>query len=359
MLGGHGDDFLVYEGTAQATGDVFDAGDNHQTNGDAILVQTADTDFTNLTTATILTAGGVERIQIQTGRVATFTGAQLTGQGININGAGAAGASTLQIDATATTAVDLSNLTFGAVGSGTAFTAGTDVVRTTSAAATNTTITGTTLNNSLNGNTGADTITGNTGNDTITGGTNADSLSVSTGTDHVVVGSGDISATNFGAGAAALAAVGDIITGLTDAAAADKLNLDVTGFTGGDLANLTVNAAANLAAAGAIVTTGGGVLLHNALMAAEAIDSGAINATFITQALAVIMTAGAGTNSATTSDSYVAIAGARAGGVAGTEDLGIFKIDHAAGGANIAATEVTFVGVIENFGAALTNGFII
>ena len=209
----------------------------------------------------------------------------------------------------------------------------------------------------LSGTAAGDTISSGALNDTITGGTGADTINVGAGTDTVVIASGDISATNGGAAAATFAATGDIIYGLTNAAGADKLDLDITGFTGGNLANLTIAAAADLTAGGAITTgAGGSVLLHNAAIGNNAVVAGVVQSAWVTLALGVINTVGAGTNSATTSDGYIAI---RDGATDGTADLAIFKVDHAAGTANITAAEVTFVGVLVDFGGALTNGFII
>lgn len=216
-------------------------------------------------------------------------------------------------------------------------------------------------NDAVTGDSGNDTLIGGAGDDAITGGVGADTINVGAGIDRVTIASGDISATNGGAGAAALAAVGDIISGLTNGngTGTDTLDLDVAGFTGGNLPNLTVAAASDLTAGGAISQTGGTVKVHNAAIGGagtNAVVGGVVQSAFITAALGVINTAGAGTDSATTSDVYVVIRD-QAGD--GTADLAIFKVDAAAGDTNIAAAEVTFVGVLVDFGATLTNGFIV
>lgn len=207
---------------------------------------------------------------------------------------------------------------------------------------------------------GNDSIVAGAGDDSITGGTGADVINVGTGTDRVVIAAGDISATNGAAAAATFAAVGDVILGMTNGngAGTDTLDLDITGFTGGNLAGLTIAAAADLTAAGAINTAAANVLVHNAavgIAGTNAVVNGVVQSAFVTAALAVITTAAAATNSATTSDGYIVIRD-QAGD--GTADLAIFKVDHAAGTA-ITAAEVTFVGVLADFGATLTNGFIV
>jgi len=207
-----------------------------------------------------------------------------------------------------------------------------------------------------------DVITGGAGNDVITGGTGADTISVGTGTDNVKILAADISATNGGAAAATFAAVGDIISGLTNGdgtGTSDSISLSVSGFTGADIPNRNIATASNLAAANAIIQTGGAIKFHNAAIGnagTNAVVGGVIQSAFVTAALGVITTAGAGTDSATTSDVYVLIRD-QAGD--GTADIAIFKVDHAAGNANITAAEVTFLGVITDFGTTMTTGFIV
>lgn len=179
LVGGAGDDFFVYTGTGDvATGEVISGGAGGQTLGDAIQL-TGSTDFANLSTNRILTDFGVERIEITSALSGTFIGSQLTGQAISINGAGAAGNSTLVVNTAGGGTVDLTNLTFAAVGSGTAFAAG-DVVQLDSANG-GTNVTGTTFTDTITGGTGVDQLNGGDGNDTINGGTNADVLNGNAG----------------------------------------------------------------------------------------------------------------------------------------------------------------------------------
>jgi Ca2+-binding RTX toxin-like protein len=187
LIGGTGDDFFLYNTGDVGLGEVIDGG-AAGANGDTILVQTT-TDFANLTTATILTAGNIENIRITDGTAGTFLGSQLTGQAINVNGT-AAGVSTLDVNVTTGTAVNLSTLLFTAAGAGTAFTTGTDVIDidVTNAVASN--ITGTTLADNITGNSQIDNLSGNTGNDTITGGAGADQINPDSGSNVVNAGDG-------------------------------------------------------------------------------------------------------------------------------------------------------------------------
>ena len=106
---------------------------------DTALVQTT-TVFTNLSTATLLTAGGVENVQLTNGQNATFTGSQVSGQAISINKTAAGGAaSTLTLNGLGTTALDVSGLTFTATGTGNQFGAGGVVTSSPSLATTQTT----------------------------------------------------------------------------------------------------------------------------------------------------------------------------------------------------------------------------
>ncbi len=216
-------------------------------------------------------------------------------------------------------------------------------------------------NDTIDGGANNDNLNGDDGDDTLTGGAGADVIDAGTGYDQVVIAAADISATNGSVAAATFAAAGDVIEGLSNPDVedldSDTLDLDLTGFTGGDLADLAVATAADLTASGAI--SGGGVLVHDAAVGVagtDAVVAGVVQTAFITAALNVITTTGAGTNSASTSDGYVAIYD-QAGD--GTADLAIFKVDHAAGSANITAAEVTFVGVLVDFGTTLTDGFVI
>jgi Ca2+-binding RTX toxin-like protein len=132
------------------------------------------TDFTNLATETISTAGNIQKIEIVNGQVATYLGSQLTGQAISIN-RDAAGASpvTLDVNIVGSTAVNLSPLTFAATGGSTAFVGGIDIVDIDGDTANNV-ITGPSISSDINGGSGNDTLTGAGGADTITGGVGVD-----------------------------------------------------------------------------------------------------------------------------------------------------------------------------------------
>jgi Ca2+-binding RTX toxin-like protein len=165
------------------------------------------TEFSALTTATILTAGKVEQILITSGQTATFTGAQLTGQVINVN-ATAADAAALVVTATTNATTSLATMTFTAA-SGNAFDTGVDTVTINGAGGTNT-IDGTTIADSItgtgtgtdtiDGKAGADTISGGAGSDVITGGTGADKLTGDADNDTFVITTGDGSAFTAAAG---------------------------------------------------------------------------------------------------------------------------------------------------------------
>lgn len=206
LTAGSGDDLFRFDTGDVAVGETFDGGSGNNT----LLVVTS-TDFSNLGTATVLTNGNVQNIQITSATTGTFTGSQVSGQALTVNGAGAAGVSTLDVNVSGTTAVSLASMTFAATGSGTAFTDGTDIVNIDGDTAANT-ITATSIADIINGDSGADVISAGSGNDTITGGVGADQIDVGTGTDRVV-------ATTF--------ATTDTITNWTAGAGADVLAIDV------------------------------------------------------------------------------------------------------------------------------------
>ena len=232
LVGGTGDDFFVYNGTADVVaGETIDGG-TQGANGDTILVQ-ATTDFTNLTTATILTAGNIENIRITDGTTGTFVGSQLTGQAININATGP-GNATLDVNVNTNAAVNLSTLTFGAE-----FTDATDVVDIdVSLATVQGNIVGTSFSDNIDGNILADALSGGNGNDTITGGAGADALSGGAGDNDFVYTAlaqgGNVVAGN----AVAALTAGDVITGFvtTD----DQIN--IAAVATGTNAALTVGA---------------------------------------------------------------------------------------------------------------------
>ena len=177
MAGGAGNDVYLFNTGDVATGETLvDTGGT-----DTIMVVTS-TDFTNLSTATILAAAGIDQILITSGQTATFTGAQLTGQAISVN-ATAVGAATLAINVASGGSVNFSTLAFTAT-SGNAFDTGVDHVTITGAGG-GETIVGTTLADNIDGGAGNDTLTGGTGADTITGGEGADTVIIGSGQDTV------------------------------------------------------------------------------------------------------------------------------------------------------------------------------
>jgi Ca2+-binding RTX toxin-like protein len=211
IAGGAGADTIYFTANNAPAGEVISGG----ADTDTIRITTGTTfvaanfGVTNATN-TVLTAGLVENILITTGVTATFLGAQLTAQAINVN-ATAAGAANLVVTATAGTTVNLSTLVFTSTGGQDAFDTGTDTV-TINLGATATTVVGTTLADVIVGGAGADIITGGTGGDTITA-ANGDTL--------IYVGAGT-SASDTNGGAA-------ITSGTTDI----RANLDIVTFTGG------------------------------------------------------------------------------------------------------------------------------
>ena len=213
---------------------------------------------------------------------------------------------------------------------------------------------------------GNDVIAAGAGNDLIWAGAGADVINVGTGYDKVQIDAGDVSGTTASAGAAALAQSGDVILGLTNGDggnSSDKLDLDQAGFGSNFLMDLKV-VTVNLAATGALDNSNGSFLLHNSVIAGDAVTGTSINASFVTSAINLIKTANAATNSDTTSDAYVGIFDSA---VTGTNDLAIFKINHTAdtsgvgnAGKTILDTEINLVGVLKDFGGTtLTNGFVV
>jgi Ca2+-binding RTX toxin-like protein len=160
--GAGGDDTFVYNTGDVASGETLAGGAGTDTT--SVVTSTS---FANLSTATILTAGAVERILITSGQTATFTGAQLSGQGIAVN-ATTAGAATLQIDVASGGTVDFSSLTFTAFGGNNAFDSGTDIVAINGAAG-NETITGTSIADIISAGAGTNSLTLGGGIDTVKG----------------------------------------------------------------------------------------------------------------------------------------------------------------------------------------------
>ncbi len=288
LNGGEGNDLYLFNTSDVVTGETLvDSGSEA---ADTIKIVTT-TDFTNLATATILTAGHVEQVLITSATTATFTGAQLTGQAINVN-ATAAGAANLVINVAPSGTVNFSTMTFTAASSD-AFDTGTDTVAINVASGT-ADITGTTLKDTITAVAAATTLRGGDGNDvlniasgnvvygdagtdaiaaaaaltsaTITGGAGADTLSLFAGTNTLNIGDTDgiaitgasgafkdditfdaaITATSYTAGSSGDGAVQDVITlaNGTNAISITDIAVSVVGGTGTD--SVTMGAGINV-----------------------------------------------------------------------------------------------------------------
>lgn len=278
--GGAGDDFLKADSSAEQDVDVITGG----TGNDTIVIADAgeadnvieaasggtnDTLFVNGVDASAVvvngaadftgaTGLGIEQIVISTGGTATFIGAQLTGNAINITEQ-AAGTSSLVVTATATGTTDLSSLTFsagsyvdstGTVVAGIARTDGTDTVVFNATDNTAHVLTGTSHADSITGGATTDTITGGSGADTIIGAAGVDSITGGEGIDAIASAEGadvivltEVTAVSdrviFGnqgvvTGGTDLAfgalAGADTITGFTAGAGGDELVFDISAF---------------------------------------------------------------------------------------------------------------------------------
>lgn len=233
LNGDAGNDIFLFNTGDAAAAEALNGG----ADTDTVSIVTS-TDFSNLATATLLTAGLVEQILITSGQTATFTGAQLTGQALAVN-ATAAGAATLAINVATGTAANFSTLSFTAFGTNNAFDTGTDVISITGAAGAEN-ITGTGIADTISGAGGTDTLNGGAGNDTLNGGAGKDTITTGTGADTVIYASGP-GVTDTVAAAASIAGV-DLLNDLVlNAGTADRVDLTVA------VANIgtTVTGAAN------------------------------------------------------------------------------------------------------------------
>ena len=202
--GGAGDDFLKADTSGDNDVDIITGG----TGNDTIVIADAgeaddvieaagggtnDTLFVNgISAASVVVNGaadftganglGIEQIVISTGGTATFIGAQLTGNTINITEQ-AAGTSSLVVTATATGTTDLSGLTFtagsyvnsaGTIVAGIARTDGTDTILINATDASAHTLVGTSHADSITGGAVIDTVTPGNGADTVVGAAGAD-----------------------------------------------------------------------------------------------------------------------------------------------------------------------------------------
>ena len=311
MTAGNGDDVFTFNTGDVANGESIDGGTDSQTNGDLIEVDSA-TDFTNLGTATILTAGNVENIRIDGAFAATFVATQLTGQAININDNNT-GVATLDINTNGAATYNFSALTFGAV-TGTAFADGTDVIDIDESDGTAVNITGTTFADFITSTAGTDTLIGGTGADTIASGNAVDSIEGGVGNDSIT---GGASADNLTGGdgddtfgfAAAEFVAGETLNGgantdtilvtddaqtIADAAFTNKTLFEVITLANG---NNSLTLGTNAAAATASLTVNGGT-------GQDIIDASALGeiAVITTGAEADSVSGGTAADSITTAD---------------------------------------------------------
>lgn len=176
--------------------------------GDGTDSITMVTNATSNFSATGVTISSIEKLVFASGATGTFSAAQLTGQAIELTGAG--GTETLNVNLSAGGSVDLSKITFN----GATWTAGTDVI-------------------SITGSTAQETITGTSGNDNITGAAGIDTITLGTGNDNV----------NLSTGAAAIAANRDVVNGFTAGTTAttkDTLTVAASDTTVGTTAGSTI-----------------------------------------------------------------------------------------------------------------------
>jgi Ca2+-binding RTX toxin-like protein len=181
LTGGSGDDTFVFASGDVAVGETLT--DSAGTTTLSTAGSTGDVDFTALDSGDSALSD-VDRVLIEDGESATFTGAQLDGQSIAVNDTGSSG-TTLNVDVSNGETIDLSSLTFGSFDGNDAFVDGTDniVVNVASGASASATITVTDLADTITGGSGGDTITGGSGSDTINAGSGDDTLVYADGAD--------------------------------------------------------------------------------------------------------------------------------------------------------------------------------
>ena len=279
LEGGSGDDFLkadstgetdvdsVVGGTGNDTMVIADAGEadnfveaaNGGTN-DTLFVNGVDASAALVNGAADFTGAtglGIEQIVISTAGTATFIGAQLTGNIINITEAGG-GASTLTVTATATGTTNLSSLTFsagsyvdstGTIVAGNAMTSATDTIIINGANGSAETIVGTSIADLIFGGTGTfvDNITGGAGADQFRFGTTSITQVITDftdGTDFIAFrdGGGGLPAIQFanqtGTAAGIVLAVGNLgaVTNTAGAGfASNSVNVSGVAMTGAEI----------------------------------------------------------------------------------------------------------------------------
>ena len=262
LTGGLGNDTFIYASTEEAV-----AGENivEATSGgtaDTIrTTATADLSALTVNSSSDLegsgTDEGIERILIECGSTATFSGDQLTGNTMAINESGVATTNlVINVDPGATNT--FANLTFTAFTGGNAFDNGADTITINGAGgAENITgtrfadvITGGAGVDTLNGGIGNDILTGGVGQDTLTGGTGNDTFNVDAGTDTVTDLSGsDVLVVSSGATANAMVTAAFTATAATNNAGAANLssagiNVTLTSATGANGYTVTNTGAA-------------------------------------------------------------------------------------------------------------------
>ena len=221
LTGGAGNDIYSYATTAEVTGDnIVEAANG----GTDTIRTTATANLSALNgSADLQGAGasqGIERILIQSGTTATFSGAQLTGNTIAVNES-AAGTTNLVINVASGSTTTFAGLTFAAFSGGDAFDDGVDTI----------TINGANGSDNITGTSVADVINGGGGggDDTITGGAGADSLTGGNGHDTFVINAGDSLAAVAGSGNSGTIAGYDVIADFTSTTGnSDILNLQGT-----------------------------------------------------------------------------------------------------------------------------------
>ena len=171
LTGGAGDDVYLFDtGDVDASEAITEAGSG----GTDVVSFSADVDFTNMTAASF---NEIEQIRFAaTSKTGTFTGAQLTGEAIELTETGG-GTSKLIITVASGTTSDLSNIT-----NGTGWDLNADRITINGVDGGGETITGPDLKSTIEGKTGDDTITGGSADDLIRGGTGDDILDGGTGT---------------------------------------------------------------------------------------------------------------------------------------------------------------------------------
>ena len=157
MNGGTGDNTFVFHASDVASGETV----TFSGTSDTFHVATS-TDFSLLNGGAALT--GLDVINLASSTTATFTGAQLSGLALTVNGVAGGATESLVVNAGAGTTVTLANMTV------------------TNAAVT---LNGSTGDENLTGTAGADVISGGTGNDTITAGSGNDSINAGDGANFV------------------------------------------------------------------------------------------------------------------------------------------------------------------------------